>query len=136
LCPLKCILPVARTVTRKFSIGGLCSSAEGLFVCAGGLDIIKLTKTPLIYSVSRFNLGEIGALFGGDKPTKAPPWRRDCPLPLQTLKPGYEPGVRTNCHVTLNCLLRSRFAKIVKSLLDKILFLSMYVKICKVSVDV
>jgi len=28
-----------------------------LFVCPGGLDIIKLTKTPLIYSVSRFNLG-------------------------------------------------------------------------------
>ena len=34
-----------RTVARKFSIGGLC-------VCAGWLDIIKLTKIPLIYSVS------------------------------------------------------------------------------------
>ena len=30
-----------------------------------GLDIIKLTKTPLIYSVSRFNLEGLGALFGG-----------------------------------------------------------------------
>jgi len=39
-----------RTVARKFSIGGLCSSV-------GGLDIIKLTKIPLIYSVSCFNLG-------------------------------------------------------------------------------
>ena len=39
-----------RTVARKFSIGGFC-------VCLGGLKIIKLTKTPLIHSVSRFNLG-------------------------------------------------------------------------------
>ena len=38
----------------------------------GGLDIIKLTKASLIYSVSRFNLGGLGALFGGEKPTKAP----------------------------------------------------------------
>ena len=34
-----------RTVARKFSIGGLCGSA-------GGFDIIKLTKAPLICSVS------------------------------------------------------------------------------------
>jgi len=32
----------------------------GLFFCPGALDIIKLTKTPLIYSVSRFNLGVLG----------------------------------------------------------------------------
>jgi len=38
----------------------------------GGLDIIKLTKTPPIYSVSRFNFEELGALFGGAKPTNAP----------------------------------------------------------------
>jgi len=31
-------------------MGGLCSSAGGV-VCAGGIDIIKLTKAPLIYSV-------------------------------------------------------------------------------------
>ena len=40
-----------RTVAGKFSIGGL--------------DIVKLTKTPLNYRVSRFNLGGLGALFGG-----------------------------------------------------------------------
>ena len=63
---------------QKVFNGGLCSSAGGLCVCAGGLDIIKLTKTPLIYSsVSRFNLGGLEALFGGDKPTNPPPWRRD-----------------------------------------------------------
>jgi len=43
----------------------------------GGLDIVKSTKTPLIYSASRFSLGGLGALFGGAKSTKAPPWRRD-----------------------------------------------------------
>jgi len=53
-----------RTVARKFSIGGLCGSA-------GGFDIIKLTKAPLISSVSRFNLGGLGALFGGISPPKA-----------------------------------------------------------------
>ena len=42
-----------------------------LCVCAGGLDIIKLNKTSLIYSVSRFNLAGLGALFGGAKLTKA-----------------------------------------------------------------
>jgi len=30
-----------------------------------------LTKTPLIYSVSRLNLDGLGALFGGPKSTKA-----------------------------------------------------------------
>ena len=61
-----------RTVARKFSIGRLCGSARGGCVCAGGgLDIIKLTKTPLFYSISRFNLRGLGALFGGAKPTKA-----------------------------------------------------------------
>jgi len=43
-----------------------------LFVCEGGLDTIKSTKAALIYSVSRFNLGGLGVLFGGAKPTKAP----------------------------------------------------------------
>jgi len=41
------------------------------------MDIIKLTKNPLIYSVSRFNLGGLGALFGGAKPTKDLLWRWD-----------------------------------------------------------
>jgi len=36
---------------------------------------------PLISNVSYFNLGGLGALFGGAKPTKAPPWRRSCPDP-------------------------------------------------------
>jgi len=31
-----------------------------------------LTKTPLIYSVSRFNLVGLGALFGGISPPKPP----------------------------------------------------------------
>jgi len=45
---------------------GLCGSAEGL-------DIIKLTKTPLIYSVSRVNLGKLGVLLGGVSSPRPPP---------------------------------------------------------------
>ena len=56
---------VNSSVARKFSTGRLCSSAWGLFVCAGGLDIINLTKTQLIYSVSRFNLGGLELCLGG-----------------------------------------------------------------------
>ena len=60
-----------------------------------GLDIIKLTKTPLIYSVSRFNLGGLGALFEGAKPTKAPLWRRNCfGLGLQSTPMGKRPRGR------------------------------------------
>jgi len=36
----------ARTVARKCSMGG------GLYVCVGGLDILKIDKNPLIYIVS------------------------------------------------------------------------------------
>ena len=44
----------------------------------GGLN----AKTQFIYSISYFNLGGLGALFGGTKPTKVPPlWRRDCSEP-------------------------------------------------------
>ena len=39
-----------------------------LFICAGWLDIIKSTKTLLIYSVSLFNLGGLGAWFGLSPP--------------------------------------------------------------------
>jgi len=43
----------------------------------GGALHLNLTKIPLTYSVSNFNLwGGLGALFGA-KPTKAYPWRRD-----------------------------------------------------------
>ena len=37
-------------MARKFSI-------ERIYVCAGGLDILKSDKTLLIYSGSYFNLG-------------------------------------------------------------------------------
>jgi len=49
-----------------------------LRLCGGTLRSCRgarhsnLTKVPLIYSVSYFNLGGIGAVFGGAKPTKAP----------------------------------------------------------------
>ena len=39
-----------------------------------GLTFQNLTKTELIYSVSRFNFGGLGALFGGGLVPKSPPW--------------------------------------------------------------
>jgi len=58
----------------------LCSlptepSPEGLqlgdYVCAVGLTFSNLTKNPLVYGVSYFNFGGLGACWGA-KPTKAP----------------------------------------------------------------
>jgi len=54
----------ARTAARKFSIGGLCDFSGG-FAFVRGVDIIKLIKTPLIYSVSRFNLGGLELCLWG-----------------------------------------------------------------------
>ena len=44
----------------------------GFAFAPGGLDIEKLIKPPMIYSVSYFDLWGLSTLFGGDKPTKAP----------------------------------------------------------------
>jgi len=46
-----------------------------LHLC-NGLDNLKFEQTSLFYSAPYFNCG--GELcFGGAKPTKDPPWRRD-----------------------------------------------------------
>ena len=42
----------------------------GAFCLCRRLNIIKLNNTPLIYSVSHFNFGGLGALFGGLSPPK------------------------------------------------------------------
>jgi len=55
----------------------------GLSICAVGLDILKFEQTSLFYSASYFNLGGLEFCFGGAKPTKAPPWQRDCVAKLQ-----------------------------------------------------
>jgi len=67
-----------RTVARKFSIGGFAVLQWGFAfcVCVGWLDIIKLTKTPFIYSVSRSNLGGLELCLGG-LAHQSPLWRRD-----------------------------------------------------------
>ena len=44
-----------------------------LWVCAGGLDTPKITKSQLIYSLSCFTLGDLELCLGG----LSPPWRRD-----------------------------------------------------------
>jgi len=57
---------------------------RGLHVCAGWFDIVKIDKTPMIYSVSYFNLGGLGTLFGGLIPAKPLPCRRDWIVISQT----------------------------------------------------
>jgi len=52
--------------------------SRGLFDCVGGIHNLKFSKTPLIYSVSYFNLGGTWSFAWGSMPTKAPPWRRNC----------------------------------------------------------
>jgi len=47
-------------------------SDRGFYVSAGGLNIENLIKTPLIYSVSYFNLGGLSALFEGLRAPKSP----------------------------------------------------------------
>jgi len=42
-----------------------------------GLDILKLTKSPLIYTVVFHISLKFGAIFGGAKPNKATLWLRD-----------------------------------------------------------
>jgi len=48
---------------KVFNRGALQFCGGALRLC-GGVDIIKLSKIPLIYSVSRFNLVGLGVLFG------------------------------------------------------------------------
>jgi len=48
-----------------------CDEALRLFG-GWGLDIVKIPKTPLIYSVSRFNFEGLGTLFGVLSPPKPP----------------------------------------------------------------
>jgi len=47
-----------RTVVRKCSL-------EGLYVCAGRLDILNILKSPLICTVSYLNLGALGLCLEG-----------------------------------------------------------------------
>ena len=56
---------ICKTVARKSSIGRLC-------ICIRGFDIEKLVKTPLICTVTYFNLGVLGASFGGANPPNPP----------------------------------------------------------------
>ena len=54
-----------RTVARKSSIGKL-------YVCVGGLDILKFDKNSTDLKCFIFQFEGLGGLFGGAKPTKDP----------------------------------------------------------------
>ena len=55
-----------KTVTRKYSIGGL-------YICAVGLDILKFEQTLLFYSALYFNWGSWNFVLEGLSPQKPPP---------------------------------------------------------------
>jgi len=50
---------------------------KGAFGLSGGGWHRKIDKNSTDYSVSCFNLGELGALSEGAKPPKASQWQRD-----------------------------------------------------------
>ena len=55
-----------RTVARNFSTGGLCSFVGWHCVCAGGgVDILKMGKTPLIYMFHVSIWGSLELCFWG-----------------------------------------------------------------------
>jgi len=69
----------ARTVARKFSIGGLCISARGLWACARGLDTQKINKNSTDLYCFMFPFGGLELFLGGLSPQKPPmvtwlPW--------------------------------------------------------------
>jgi len=57
---------------KVFNRGALHFCRGGFGFVRGGLTLQKLTKYQLIYSVSCFSLGGLGALFGGLSPQKPP----------------------------------------------------------------
>ena len=62
--PEKTVQDRGQKVVNRWALR-LCG---GLYFRAGGVCHSHLTKIPLTYSVSYFNLWELGALFGGAKP--------------------------------------------------------------------
>jgi len=53
------------------------SSLGGLWVCAEGLDTLKIEKNSIDLQCFLFQFGGLGALFGGISPQNPPLWRRD-----------------------------------------------------------
>jgi len=62
-----------RTVDLNVYYWGYSAQNHRQEVFNSGLDTENLIKTPVIYSVSYFNLGGLALLFGG----LSPPCRRD-----------------------------------------------------------
>jgi len=107
----RCCRGLGRTVARKFSIGEL-------YVCGGWLDILKLTNTPLIYNVSCFSLGGLGASFGGLSRPKIPSGDgtgfgfRTCVIKLSLSM--YSFSISIDEHVPLKFLLTKRLWQITR----------------------
>ena len=98
---------------------------RGAFRLCGGLDIIKLTKTPLIYSVSRFNLGSLELCLGGWAHQSPPvatgllkrtasPGASYAPKRTSTLGSLNEPTMSTRLHTSPQVNTTNQFIHIIK----------------------
>jgi len=58
---------------ESFQNKGLCVTAGELWVCAGGLDTLKIDKNSTDLLCFMFQFWGLGSLFGGAKAPKAPP---------------------------------------------------------------
>jgi len=67
-----------QTRRQKVLNRGALRFCGGALRLSGGSWHKKIDKNSTDYSVSCFNLGELGALSGETKPAKDPPWWRDC----------------------------------------------------------
>jgi len=84
---MKTITPFSSKYTlsssRGFILGTTQNSRQKVFtrgalrLCRRAWHCEKLIKTQVVCSVSHFNSGELGTLFGGDKLTRAPHWWRN-----------------------------------------------------------
>ena len=87
-CSIK-LSPCCRTVVRKSSIGVLC-------ICGRGLDTENLTKAPLVYSVSYFNLGSL-MLCSEGLSLSNPSWRWNWQA---------DTWIRVFCHVSQSAVIQ------------------------------
>jgi len=71
-------------------------------VCRGGLTF-KFDKNSIDIKCCIFGLGELGALFGGDKPTKSPLGDGTARKSLSEEKPAHVRTTLSAAKMTLRC---------------------------------
>jgi len=89
---------------------------RGIYICALGLDILKLRQTSLFYSDSYFNFGSLQALFRKGQAHQRPP---------MTTGLG---GKTSGCflmQLTRKSILVMRYVKLAREVMSNVLFIGM-----------